>query len=185
MTAATVSDVYAAAVLEAAGDQRTGVVTDAYGIAAALRDAPEAVDMLDHPALNRDQAKEMVEAVFGAKVGELMLNLLKLLVDRGRLRDLPDIVQAIGEQDAAQAGNMHATVVAAEALNETDRQSIQATLQQQTNGTVDIDWQVDPAIRGGLQIRVGELLIDGSAERRLQAVARMIHEAPARGSWLD
>ena len=99
MTAATVSDVYAAAVLEAAGDQRTGVVTDAYGIAAALRDAPEAVDMLDHPALNRDQAKEMVEAVFGAKVGELMLNLLKLLVDRGRLRDLPDIVQAIGDHE--------------------------------------------------------------------------------------
>ena len=60
MTAATVSDVYAAAVLEAAGDQRISVVTDAFGIADALRDAPEAVDMLDHPALNRDQAKEMV-----------------------------------------------------------------------------------------------------------------------------
>ena len=45
--------------------------------------------------------------------------------------------------------------------------------------------KLTPPLRGGLQIRVGELLVDGSAERRLQAAARMIHEAPARGSWLD
>ena len=185
MTAATVPDVYAAAVLEAAGDQRAAVVADAAAIAAALRKAPEAVALLDHPALNRDQAKELVASVFDGKVSELSVNLLRLLVDRGRLGDLPEIVAAIAEHDAVQAGHAHAIVSSADPLSDADQQSIQAALQAKATGEVTIEWHVEPSLIGGLQIRLGELLVDGSASRRLHEAARLIHEAPARGSWSD
>ena len=58
-------------------------------------EAPEAVALLDHPALNRDQAKELVATVFAGKVSDLSVNLLRLLVDRGRLGDLPGILQQL------------------------------------------------------------------------------------------
>jgi F-type H+-transporting ATPase subunit delta len=109
-----------------------------------------------------------------AGVDPLVLNLAQLLVRRRRTSLGPQIAQAFQELIDEAKGISHAIVTSAVPLNEQDRAAVQRRLIEITGGQIAMETEVDESILGGLVVRIGDRLIDGSTKNRLLALKRRL-----------
>jgi len=107
-------------------------------------------------------------------VDPLVLNLARLLVRRRRTSLGPQIAQAFQELIDEARGISHAIVTTAVPLTEQDRAAVQRRLIEITGGQVQMETHVDEKILGGLVVRIGDRLIDGSTKSRLLALKRRL-----------
>jgi len=108
-----------------------------------------------------------------------ILNLARLLLRRQRTRLAPQIAQAYQEILDKEKGISHATVISAVPLTQDELQAVQQKVEEMTGGTVIIETQVDESILGGLIVRIGDRLIDGSTRSRLLALRQRLAGARA------
>jgi len=95
-------------------------------------------------------------------------NFLLLLVDRGRLDLLPEIFRSYQKLSDDKAGRMKATVVTASQASESVTNEIVASLEKKTGKKVSLTSEVDPSLIGGVVIKVGDIIYDGSIRTQLQ-----------------
>jgi F-type H+-transporting ATPase subunit delta len=119
------------------------------------------------------QKQGLVERVL-AGVDPLVLNLARLLVRRRRTSFGPQVAQAFQELVDTAKGISHATVTSAVPLVDEDRAAVQRRLIEITGGPVVMETHVDENILGGLVVRIGDRLIDGSTKSRLLALKRRL-----------
>lgn len=110
----------------------------------------------------------------------LAQNLAKLLVSRGRFGLMPQIARVFGEMLDQHQGVVRAEAVTAVPLSEEERRAIVERLRSMTGARdIRLESQVDPSIIGGLIVRVGDQLVDGSTRSRLiQLRRRLAGSAP-------
>jgi len=113
-----------------------------------------------------------------AGVEPLVLNLARLLVRRRRTSLGPQIAEAFQELLDRAKGISHATVTSAVPLSPDDRRAVEQKLREMTGGEVILDTEVDQGILGGLVVRIGDRLIDGSTRSRLIALKQRLEGAP-------
>jgi F-type H+-transporting ATPase subunit delta len=135
--------------------------------AAATVDGSELMEILANPALPLDQRRTVVDRVFDSLSGPPR-NLILLLVQRGRIEQLPRVVEEFRRLDDERQGIVHATATSAAALTDTEVRDLTARLEQMTGGRVALQTEVDESLLGGLVVRVGDRLIDGSVRGRLE-----------------
>ncbi len=109
----------------------------------------------------------------------LVMNLARLLLRRGRTSLGPQIAEAYQEILDATKGVSHALVTTAVPLSADDVKAVERRLREITGGEVVTRTQVDEGILGGLIVRIGDRLIDGSTRSRLQALKRQLEGARA------
>jgi F-type H+-transporting ATPase subunit delta len=103
-----------------------------------------------------------------------ILNLARLLLKRQRTRLAPQIAEAYQEIIDKENGVSHATVISAVTLSDDEQRAVQQKVEEMTGGTVIITTQVDETILGGLIVRIGDRLIDGSTRSRLLALRQRL-----------
>ena len=91
-----------------------------------------------------------------------------LLVRRGRIELLPEVAAQLRRLYDQRQGIVKATVTSAAPLTEAETIALRERLAGMTGGRVDLSVQVDPAILGGVMVRLGDRLIDGSVRGRLE-----------------
>ena len=141
--------------------------TELEAAAAALADERLTI-VLANPAIPLDARSAVVTAALGARVSRPVLNLVLLLLRRGRIELLPQVAAEFRRLDDDRLGITPATATSAAPLEPDEVRALAARLEQLTGGRVDLDLQVDPSILGGLVVRVGDRLIDGSVRGRLE-----------------
>lgn len=94
-------------------------------------------------------------------------NFLVLLVDKGRLSLLPDMYRSYQGLSDEKAGRMKAAVVTASQVSEPVIAEIIASLEKKTGKKVSLTSEVDPSLIGGMVIRVGDIIYDGSIKTQL------------------
>ncbi len=104
----------------------------------------------------------------------LVVNLARILLRRNRTSLGPQIAEAFQELVDEAKGVSHALVTSAVTLNDDDRSSVQKRLESLTGGEVEMELEVDESIIGGIIVRIGDRLIDGSTRSRLQALKRQL-----------
>ena len=109
-----------------------------------------------------------------AGVDPLVLNLARLLLRRGRTSLGPHIAEAFQELLDEAKGVTHATVTSAVPLTKEDERAVERRLREITGGEVTLETEVDESILGGLVVRIGDRLIDGSTRSRLLALKRRL-----------
>jgi F-type H+-transporting ATPase subunit delta len=130
--------------------------------------APELMRVLADPALSFDARRSVAEQVMGDTVTGGPRNLVLLLVRRGRIELLPEVAAQLRRLYDQRQGIVKATVTSASPLTDADVSALRDRLAGMTGGRVDISLQVDPDILGGVMVRVGDRLIDGSIRGRLE-----------------
>jgi F-type H+-transporting ATPase subunit delta len=130
--------------------------------------------MLANPAVPLETRTEMATSIFGKVVSQPVLNLIKLLLRRGRIDDLPRVAAEFRRLDNARQGITLATATSAAPLSRDEIRAVTARLEQLTGGRIELDVQVDPSLLGGLVVRVGDRLIDGSVRGRLERLRNQL-----------
>jgi F-type H+-transporting ATPase subunit delta len=133
----------------------------------ALRD-PAVVRRLEDPQVALAERQATVIDSLGKNAIVQVRNLVGLVVRRGRLDAMPDIAREFGRLYNRREGIVEATATSAMELDEREVAALRARLEQFTSGKVQLDLKVDPSLLGGVQVRLGDLLIDGSVRGRLE-----------------
>ena len=142
------------------------------GLAALFGDA-QAQALFHNTRVPVEQKAQLVEKAL-AGVDPLVLNMARLLLRRARTDLGPQIAEAYQEILDGARGVSHATVTTAVSLSGDDLKAVQRRLAEITGGEVVVTPQVDETILGGLVVRIGDRLIDGSTKSRLLALKRRL-----------
>lgn len=126
------------------------------------------VRRLENPRVPFEVRRDALAAAIGPDVMPQMRNLIGLLMRRRRLDRLPALATEFRRLHNRRAGIVEATATSAVELNEDDLRALRERLGQLITGTIDLHTQVDPSLLGGVQVRLGDQLIDGSVRGRLE-----------------
>lgn len=107
-------------------------------------------------------------------LGELLHNFIALLCSSRRLFVLPEIVEVYQALVAESEKQIRASVYSATELDEQQQQRIANALQQRFNSKVDIQYQIDESLLGGVMIRSGNWVMDGSVKGKLARLAETL-----------
>jgi F-type H+-transporting ATPase subunit delta len=129
--------------------------------------------VLANPALPLEQRIAVAEGVYG-KLSQPVRNLIFLLVRRGRIEQLPRVVDELIRLDDRRQGITHATATTASVLTDLEVKALTARLEQMTGGRIALTTDVDENLLGGLIVRVGDRLIDGSVRGRLERLRQQL-----------
>lgn len=129
-------------------------------------------EVLSAPRVPSTQKERVIREALGASVGPLALNLMFLLTGRGATHALPEIADRYQEMLDAHMGIERAEVVSAVPLDDAQRDSVADMLARTSGKEIRLSARVDPEILGGMVIRVGDRVMDGSARTRLQSMRR-------------
>jgi len=140
---------------------------------AALFGDPDAQAFLQNSRVPPVDKAQLVETAL-AGVDPLVLNLSRLLLRRNKTALGPQIREAFQELIDEANGISHATVTSAVPLTAGDVAAITEKLAGITGGAVVVATTVDESILGGLVVRIGDRLIDGSTKSRLVALKQQL-----------
>jgi F-type H+-transporting ATPase subunit delta len=135
---------------------------------------PAVERLLGNPAVAVSARLKVADDAFGSRISDKALNLVRLLIRRGRVELLPQVARRYEELYERQKGIVRATITSAAPLDDAELREIRSRLSQITGGTLRTDVNVDPSLLGGVIVRIGDRMIDGSVRGRLERLRNRI-----------
>ena len=134
---------------------------------------------LTNPGLTAVERKSVLNAVLDKlKLDGDSANFLRLLVDKNRFSEFDGIVRSFNEMADEIAGRARAVVSTASELNAAMKKTVLDALEASTGKTVEIDFQVDPSLIGGMVAQVGDISYDASVKARLEDIQSALIRNP-------
>lgn len=177
MSAAHVARRYARALLELgeAEGNLDALVSDARKISAVYEQSGDLRTAVASPLVSLPAKRAILRDLCEKLgVGTTARSALLLLADRRRFQLLPEIVAMLREMNDAKKGLVRAEVTSAVTLSDGFYQKLQATLEQLSKKRVVLDKKQDPALIGGVVLRIGDLVLDGSLRTSLDGLKQAL-----------
>jgi len=150
------------------------VLADLEKVNKAVSSTPDFNVILAHPAIAGTEKKQLLIKAFEKSVDDLTLRFLQLLADRRRLNLLPYIEHTYRDLLRERKSIATASVTSADALSDQAVSEIKTRLIKQLGKQVELAVKVDRSLIGGLILRVGDQVIDGSLKGKLEALERSL-----------
>jgi len=135
-------------------------------LSAALAD-DQLRTLAEHPAVPYAEKERVIRRVAG-DVSPEALNLVLLMIRRGRPRAIPRMVEHFANLVRRERGVSLAEVRTALALDATQREAVMERLHELTGDEIEINEVVDESLIGGITVRIGDRLYDASVRSRLE-----------------
>ncbi|KIZ47350.1 MULTISPECIES: F0F1 ATP synthase subunit delta [Rhodopseudomonas] len=175
-----VSGRYATALFELARDEKSvdAVMADLDKFSAMLADSADLKRLVRSPVFGAgEQAKALVAVLDKAGIGGISANFLKLLTANRRLFVVADVIRAFRALVANFKGEATADVTVAEKLSDKNLDALKAALKSVTGKDVALNVSIDPAIIGGLVVKLGSRMVDSSLRTKLNSIKHAMKEA--------
>jgi len=153
------------------------VEDELYRFGKAVEGQSELREALTDVSLPAERKKSVIAEILGNKASRHTIALLGFLVEQGRAKDLPRIIEALAEVAAAQRNKAVAEVVSAVPLDEQRRAKLAEALSKATGKDLELKVLVDPSLIGGIVARVGDQVFDGSVKRKLELAREQLARA--------
>jgi len=176
----SVAKVYANVLFELAAESRTNetVRREMQALAELIAGNADFAAFLESPAISRGHKKNMLAKVFSGRFSELTMHFLAVAAARDRLGLLPAIIAAYRELEDARTGLVKGTLTTAVPLENAEHLRYAEQIGRALQKKMVLQTKVDPAILGGLILKVGDTLMDGSLWGALQRMARQLRKKP-------
>jgi F-type H+-transporting ATPase subunit delta len=148
-------------------------------LAASLLGDERVSGVLDNPSIPLTERESLVSKLLDRRVAKPVVNLVRLLAQRGRTELLPAISREFHRLLNEKRGVVEAVVTSAKPLGPDDQEAVRKQVEKMTGAKVDLQTAIDESLIGGLTVRVGDRLLDASIRGRLE---RLRHDLIARGS---
>lgn len=123
---------------------------------------------LTSPRVSTEEKVALLDKAFAGKMSGVLLNFLKVTAGHDRLGCLPDVLRNYRSLVNEAAGKLEVIVRAAYPLSNPLRDRIAAKLSEVLKKKVQLNVEIDPDLLGGLVVRIGDTLYDGSLAAQLQ-----------------
>lgn len=144
---------------------------EALNLLAAVTNDATMVEVIDNPQMSGDQKAELVIKVIGDKLNDQQQNLVKLMAENGRLKILPDVAEQFAVYQADAEGKIDAEAISAFELSDEQQNAITQTLKSKLGREVSLTTSTDESLIGGVVIKAGDTIIDGSMKAQLESLA--------------
>jgi len=169
-------DSYATALFEVAQGEKdlSRVEDELFTVANRVRSNDALRDALTDQSLPVDLRQGIVEDLLGGRASATTTNLVSMIVGAGRAKDLPAIIEKFLQKSAGSRSETLAEVTSAIPLEGDQEQRLAAALSRRLKRSVSLKVTVDPSIQGGLIVRTGDTVIDGSVRSRLEQLKNQL-----------
>jgi F-type H+-transporting ATPase subunit delta len=164
---------YAAALFELAKDQRQlpEVERDVVAFQAMLDESGDLCRLVRSPVISAEEQSKALSALLArAGIAGLTGNFLQLIARNRRLFAVADMIKSFRALIARERGEVSAEVATAHPLTQEQLQALSDTLRTQVGKNVQINTRVDPALLGGLIVKIGSRMIDSSLRTKLDSL---------------
>ena len=163
---------YATAIFEIAKDEKNldGYDKDLGRVRADVFALPEAVKFFQNPLVPQQAKKDLLKRAFDKEISETVMNFLMLLVDKKRIGVFNEIYDIFTSLKNKEQGILIADVTTAFPLTKKQQDALIKKLTTLTGRKIKVRPHKDESILGGLVLKIGDKLIDGSAAGRLRAL---------------
>ena len=140
-------------------------------VQAVLNENSDFEKILMHPEIPKSKKLQVIEDVFKGKISDALTGFLRIVVTKGRYKDLPDIFAYFIARVKEYKKIGVAEVTSAVLLDEMQKQKIEQKLLETTRyQTMEIEYKVDESLIGGLMIRIGDRVVDSTIKSKLAAL---------------
>lgn len=179
------ADRYAEALFELAAEQGgIGDLAEQVKLAEqAFAANPEFLELLTHPKVTREEKHAVIENVFGGRFDERLTGLLAVIVDKGRCAEIPEVFALFLDKVCEHLKIGKASVTSATELTAAQKKRIEEKLLSQTEyESFEITYSVDPALIGGMVLRIRDRVVDASIKSKLSRMARNLSAIQLSGT---
>jgi F-type H+-transporting ATPase subunit delta len=178
MSDQTVARRYAQALYEQADEngEVDAIDEDVRAVQQSLEDSRELTLLFERPIVQRAKKRAVVEELFEGRVEPLTLRFLKLLIKKKRDALVSDVMRTYRALRDEQRGVVTARVRTALPLDDTEREKLKSELEDLTGQTVRLETRQDESLIGGVVVRIGDTVYDGSARHQLESLRDRMEE---------
>lgn len=172
METVTIARPYAEAIYRLASQKKKQAEWSSYleKASAIVGDATMS-DLISNPKFTRVDVEQVFLAVMGKEIDEEGQNLIRLLIENGRLAFLPEIAAQFEKLKAEQSGLLEAEISSAFPLSGEQVSEVLALLEKRFSRKVTAQLSVDSELIGGVKINAGDVVIDASVRGQLDNLA--------------
>ena len=129
---------------------------------------PKFSELMNHPHIDMEEKVQVVETVFGGHLSKEITGLMRLIVQKDRYHEVNEILSWFIDQVKQEKGIGKAEVISAAPLSDVQKKQIENRLLETTPyRQMEMDYQTDQSLIGGLRIRIGDRVVDSSISTRL------------------
>ncbi len=136
-------------------------------VADSLTKNPDLQKVLFQPQISAGNKKELLRSVFAGRLSAQMQNFVELLIDRRRQDFIVDIYHEFKKLADNERNILEARIKSAVALGDLQQKQLQSNLVKLTGKSIRLVAEVDPSLIGGVVVKIGDRVIDGSVAGRL------------------
>jgi F-type H+-transporting ATPase subunit delta len=165
---ATIARPYAEAFFKAAGNADLKPLIEQLDAIAAVAADPQARSFADNPKVTTQQVFDLIAGVAKTTLSSTVSNLLRTVIENGRLAALPEVAHQFHTLASARSGVSEATVYSAFPIDAGQLAPVVAALEKRFGRKLNASVQLDPELIGGIRVVVGDEVLDTSVKARLE-----------------
>lgn len=147
-------------------------------MAVLMSSSRELRNLLANPAVSREQKLKLLDAIIARMdAGKLLRNFLAVLIDHRRIGNIGELVELFKQELDRRMGIAEAKVSSVRELTSAEKRSLEQELAEITGKTVRATYSQDASLLGGVMVRVGSTIYDGSVHGRLQRMRQELASA--------
>lgn len=141
-------------------------------VAALMEREPRVRDFVLTPRVGADAKKAALRSALGGRVPDLFLRFVLVMVDKRRQALIPQVAVAFRETVDRLQGRVRVEVTVAQEPDAAMQEQIRGALERKLGTSVIPRFTVDPELLGGVVVRLGDRVLDGSVRRGMQEMRR-------------
>ena len=170
------ANTYAQALYDLAKDENLGktILEELAVLKDVFAQNPQYSKLLSAPDIPKQERCGVLDEAFRGKVHPYVLNFLKILTEKGYIRQFPLCCDAFRGFYYEDNGILVVKAVSAVALSDVQMQKLAAKLEAITGKQIDLQCSVDPAELGGLRLSYNGMLVDGTVKTKLDSIGKLL-----------
>ena len=169
---------YAKSLLEMAGEssQLDAVADEVEQLRKLLADQPDLMRLLGSQVMSSEERATSVKSLFEGNVSDLLYRFILVVNDKGRLDRLPQILTSFDDQLGDARGIVQVDAYVAASLDSGSATKVAANIGQALGKKVVLNQHVDEDLIGGIKLRIGDRMVDGSVATQLRLLKNKLVE---------
>ena len=174
-----VSKVYGDALFSLATEENQ--VDELWEEAAMVHEAvdtnPDFLSVLCHPELTMEKKLSLLQDVFQKGLSQHMMGLLNVMLKKGRIGEILPVLDYFIEQAKEYSKIGVVSVATPMALSDRQREQLENRLLEVSGyESLEMQYQLDESLLGGMVIRIGDRVLDNSIRSKLEAMSRQLYK---------